>query len=250
MEKAREINLKELVLALLQKWWLIVACAALGGVIAVVYTTQFVDPMYRADIMMYVNNSSQPTSSNVTTSADLSASQRLVRTYVNILKSNRVLDKVAERLDSDLSASQIKGMITAAALDETEVFRVRISHTDPQEAADIANAIAEVAQVEIASIVEGSSTKIIDYAKVPKEPFSPSKTRNTAVGLAVGIVVAAVAVVLSVLLDVRIKSEEDLQQISNLPVLGTIPDLAAEHRSDYRYGKNKYGYYSKEVKPE
>lgn len=250
MEKAREINLKELVLALLQKWWLIVACAALGGVIAFVYTTQFVDPMYRADIMMYVNNSSQPTSSNVTTSADLSASQRLVRTYVNILKSNRVLDKVAERLDSDLSASQIKGMITAAALDETEVFRVRISHTDPQEAADIANAIAEVAQVEIASIVEGSSTKIIDYAKVPKEPFSPSKTRNTAVGLAVGIVVAAVAVVLSVLLDVRIKSEEDLQQISNLPVLGTIPDLAAEHRSDYRYGKNKYGYYSKEVKPE
>ena len=69
-------------------------------------------------------------------------------------------------------------------------------------------------------------------------------------GLAVGIVVAAVAVVLSVLLDVRIKSEEDLQQISDLPVLGTIPDLAAEHRSDYRYGKNKYGYYSKEVRPE
>lgn len=241
MDKAREINLKELALALLQKWWLIVACAVVGAVIAFVYTSQFVTPLYQAEIMVYVNNTRQPTTSGIT-SSDLATSQKLVDTYVNILKSDRVLDKVAESLDNKVNSAQIRGLITAASVNETEVFRVRVIHSHPEQAQAIANAIADIAPAEIENIVDGSSTKIIDRAKLPTAPVSPNKTRNTAVGLAGGVVVAVMIVVLSVLLDVRIQDEEDLAQISNAPVLGNIPDLAAEYKDGYRYGNKRYGY--------
>ena len=90
-------------------------------------------------------------------------------------------------------------------------------------AAFIANAVAEVAPGEIESFVEGSSTKIVDYAKVPESPYSPSYRKNIMLGAAVGVVLIVAILTVRDLLDVRIKREEDLLEISDLPVLGRIP---------------------------
>lgn len=235
MEKTREINLKELFMALMKKWWLIVICAVLAGILAFVYTDHFVTPMYQAKVTFYVNNTRSTTTTAGITSSDLATSQRLVLTYVNILKSDTILEKVAGAVDGNVTANQIRGMITAEALDETEVFVVKISHANPYTAANIANAIAEVAPADLEKIIDGSSTKIVDYAKVPTAPYSPNKTRNTIVGVALGAAAAVAFVILQVLLDVRVKTEEDLVRLSSAPVLGVIPDLVAEQKEGYGY---------------
>ena len=235
MEVSREINLKELFSALLRKWWLIVICTVLAGVLAFVYTDQFVTPLYQAKVTFYVNNTRSTTTTAGISSSDLATSQRLVLTYLNILKSDTILEKVADTVEENVTASQIRGMITAEALDETEVFVVKISHANPYTAANIANAIAKVAPANLEQIIDGSSTKIVDYAKVPAAPYSPNKTRNAIIGVAVGAVVAIAFAVLQVLLDVRVKSEEDLRQLSSAPVLGVIPDLTSEQKDGYGY---------------
>lgn len=250
MENIKEINLAELLSALVRKIWLVVLCAMLAGALVYAYTVNFVTPMYRSRITVYVNNTVVTNGNNQISATDLATSQRLVATYINILESNRVLDPVAEKVGRGLTASHIRAMMAAAPMDETEVFEVQISSSDAKLAATIANAIAEVAPEKIEEIVVGSSTKIIDYAKVAASPYSPNRSRNTTFGMIGGALLAACIVVLQTLLDVRVKGEEDLALISNAPVLGLIPDLALESKDSYGYSGYKYSAYSSAYRAE
>lgn len=234
MNKTSELDLRVLLFALMRKLWLLVLCAVIVGAAAFGYTRYFVTPLYQASATIYVNNNrlNIEGSTATLTSSDLSVAQRLVSTYVINLKSDRVLNKVVQELDVELTAAQIRSMISAESIDNTEVFKVQITNADPVLAAEIANAIAKVAPDEIAEIVVGSSTKIIDYATVPTSPSSPNVMRNTVLGAAIGVLLAAVIVILQVLMDVRVRDEQDIVRISNAPILGRIPDFALDDKGD------------------
>lgn len=239
MEETIELDLREVAAALLRRAWLIVLCAVIVGAAVFAYTFYFVTPEYRARINVYVNNKASTNQTSALSSGELAVAQRLVLTYVNIIKSDTVLELVAQEVANQTgilySGSAIRGMLSTESDGETEMFDVYITHTDPEMAATIANAVATVAPEQIAQIIEGSSAKIIDKAKVPNAPHSPSYMRNGILGACVGVLIAVVIVIAQMLLDGHIRTEEDLARISTAPVLGTIPDFNAETKSKYRY---------------
>lgn len=239
MEKAKEINILALCKSLLRKAWLIVLCAVVFGIGGYIYTDQCVDPMYRSSILLYVNSSASTDNKDNISSSDLATSQRLVKTYIIILRSDPVMDKVAANLERStgkkLSGAAINGMITAGAEDETEVFRVSVSNTDPVLAAEVANAVAAVAPKEIEAVILGSSAKVVQQASVAGEPYSPNKTRQAALFAVIGAVLAIAFVLIREFMDVRIKSEEDLAEICDAPILGYIPELNMESSTKYSY---------------
>ena len=240
MEEKIEIDLKEFFGSLVNRIWLIILCGAVLGALVFAYTAAFVTPLYQANVSFYVNNSNVGQSLAGISSSDLDTSQKLVSTYVNILKSNTVLDRVAEEAGLNVSAEKLRGMISAAAMGETELFEVYVTHPDPVAAMNIANIIADVAPKEIAEIVEGSSTKVIDRARMPQSPKSPDLMKNTVVGFFAGVVLSALAVILHVMLDVRIKTEEDLKRICDAPVLGVIPVFNVQESEFYGYEVNAF----------
>lgn len=236
MDSTKEIDLRRLGSALLKRVWLIVLCAVVLAAAVFVYSKNFIAPQYRTNISIYVNNNNKGQSVGIS-SSDLATSQRLVATYIDVLKSDLVLDQVAQQLSLNIPASALRGMLQAESPEGTEVLTVYVSNTDKLLAAQIANAIADVAPGAIAKIVEGSSAKIIDRAKVPNTPYSPNNTNNALLGGLIGAVIAVAGICLRVLLDVRIKDEEDLARICSAPVLGNIPDFNTQSKSGYTYVK-------------
>lgn len=187
-----DINLQELLLVYFRKWWIILVCLILGAAIAFGGTYLFVTPLYQAKISIYVNNNKSFEGKDYLSGADLSAAQRLVNTYVTVATSERVLDKISERLDGKYDSEQLSRMITAEQLNDTEIFCVYVLHEDPAEAARIANTAADVAPVEIAEVIDGTSARIIDSAKVPTTRYSPSYSRMALLGGVVGALSAVV----------------------------------------------------------
>jgi capsular polysaccharide biosynthesis protein len=241
MEQVVELDLEQIFQACLKRIWLILLSAVVAGVLVYICTVFFVTPQYVASASFYVNNSRQ-TGSEKITSSDLATSQQLVMTYVNIIKSNTVLEKVIEEGQLEMTPDTIRGMMTAESVDETELFKVLITHPDPFLAAHVANTIAEVAPAEISNIMVGSTTKVLDWAKTPTKPSSPNNTTNAIIGALAGIVLSVALIVVQTLLDVRIKGEEDLAALSEVPVLGVIPDFYDENRTNYAtYGSKKKG---------
>ena len=224
MNEALEIDFKKVAKTLLRRAWVIAICAILVGAIAFAYTSYFVAPMYTATVTMYVNNNSGHTGTAVQ-SSNLAVALQLVKTYVNIIQSDTVLQKVADEAGLVLTPGQIRKMMTASSVDETEMFSVQITCNNPELAAKIANTIADVAPAEISGIIEGSTAKVIDHAVVPTTPSSPNTRTALIVGVLIGFVLSAGAIVLQVVLDVRVKDEDDLVSICDIPVLGRIPDM-------------------------
>ncbi len=240
-DRDEEIDLVKLFSVYLRRWWLIILCGLLIAAGTWFFSTRFITPMYRAGVTVYVNNSSSGERIESISSGQMTASQQLVRTYVNIIGSNTVLEAVIEAAQLNCDAEELRKMMSTEQLTNTEMFKVYILHPEPEKAAYIVNAIADVAPGAIEEFVEGSSTKIIDYAKVPQKAYSPNVRRNTLIGGAIGIVLAMVYLTIYFLLDVRIKEEADLTAISDYPILGHIPDFSQLGSHSGRYGY-RYGY--------
>ncbi|MDR0491828.1 MAG: hypothetical protein LBH28_11360 [Oscillospiraceae bacterium] len=229
-----EIDLRKIVAAVLLRWWVVVLAAAVGTAGAYCVTKYQMTPMYSATAKMYVNNAVEKASTTITTS-DISASKSLVQTYIAIIRSDTVLYDVIDKIGSWFTPAQISGMLTAGAINSTEMFYLTITHPNPDVAATIANAIAEAAPSHIFDIVEGSSAKIVEYAKAPHSPSSPDVRSNTMTGGLGGLLLAVIVLALIAIFDTRVNSEADLAYISELPLLGVISDFKTANTTKYGY---------------
>ena len=222
------IDLRELFGVLLQRVWLIVLVALLMGACTFGYTYFLVEPQYQASVLLYVNNSdiSLGSTSFSISNADLTAAKNLVDTYVVILQSRTSLNEIIEQSGVDYDYEELKDMIKADAVNSTEVFEVVVTSPSPTEAELIANTIANVVPDKIADIVAGSDVRIVDYAVVPSHRYSPSYTRNTAIGILLGAVLCAGVLILAHIFNENIRSEDYLTQAyPDIPLLSVIPDM-------------------------
>lgn len=207
------------------KW--IGASAAVCGLIMFFISTVLIKPTYTADVSLYIYSSTDrvQTESEEITSSELSASQLLVDTYIVILQSDTVMNKVIDELNLDCTASSLKERVSASAINNTEVLSVTIKDQDPEQAQQIANVIAEVLPKELVRVVKAGGVEVIDYAKVPENPSSPNVTINVLAGILFGFFFSCGVVILADYFNTKVKGEEDLQAAFDIPVLGIIPML-------------------------
>lgn len=240
-----EIDLQRVFGAILHRSWLIILVAVLCAVVTLLGTIFFITPQYQSTAMFYVNNNSisvGDVSLSSITSSDITASKNLVNSYIVILKTRASLNDVIDYAGVDRTYSEVRSMISAESVDNTEIFRVVVTSPDPQEAEKIANAIAYILPKRIASIIEGTSAKIVDSAIVASSPSSPSYTRNAMIGFLLGFILAVGVIVLREIFDITIRTEEDVTQGCKYPVLAAVPDMAAPSKVGYDYtydGKRK-----------
>lgn len=244
-----EIDLGRLWRAVWKRIWIVCIVAVLCAVIAVVGTFYLVTPEYESSAMFYVNNSSLSvgdTSFSIS-QGDITAAKSLVDTYIVILRSRACLNDVIDYAGIDLSYSQLKDMISAAAVNETEVFEIVVTSTDPAQAKEIANAIAYILPKRIASIVEGTSANIVDYAVQPAEPASPNLPKVGFIGFSVGLILSVLFFVLRELFDVTIRKAEDIERCCEHPILASVPDMlnnSTQSGDYYGYGARKTNRYT------
>lgn len=239
---AIEIDLGRIWKAVWHKAWLVIIVAILCGAMTFVGTHLFATPKYKASAMFYVNNNSismGDTSFSIS-QGDITAAKSLVDTYIVILTSKSCLNDVIDYANSDLSYGELRSMISAAAVNATEIFEVKVTSTDPQEAEKLANAIAYILPKRISSIVEGTSANIVDYAVTPTSPSSPGYTSNALLGFVAGFVIMVLILALREIFDVTIRNQEDIEQCCDYPVLSAVPDMLNNPS-----GGDYYGYTAK-----
>ena len=110
-----EIDIQRLIAALLNKAWLIGIVSVLCALLMFAGTFFFVTPKYQSAAMFYVNNNSfslGETSLSIS-SADISASRGLVKSYIVILETRQTLNEVIDYAGVDLTYGQLRSMLSA-----------------------------------------------------------------------------------------------------------------------------------------
>ena len=253
MGELENISIKQLMEVFLTNIKFIVAVTMAFAVGAFIYSETMIVPMYNATVTMYVNN----TASNIQIEdkmlgSDITASQMLVPTCINIIKSSRMMTKVANEDEYNFSATKLSGMVSTSDIENTEIFKITVTYSDPEVAANIANTFAEVAPSVISEIIDASSVRVIDWAQPSNRKVSPNITKNTIFGFLLGLLLSCSFIFIRELFDVRIKNEADLEGSFEYPILGIIPRIGKEnsgqesyyYRNSY-YMRRKGEYYEK-----
>lgn len=214
------MDIKELLTAILRKWWLLILCVILGAGIAYYYSNYYLVPMYEANTTMYVGKNVE--SDNLAVS-DLSLGSNLLADYRELAKSRQVAAKVIEELGLPMSPGALAGRINVTQRSSSRVIQFSIRDSDPQRAVDITNKVAEVFQRKAVEFLKIENVQVIDKAELPTYPVSPNKRRNLLIGIVIGLAISVGIVFLIEFLDNTVKTPDDVKKYIDLPVIGTIP---------------------------
>ena len=183
------IDLLELFMGLLAHWQLIAVTALVGAVLAALYTFFLVTPMYKATATIYVVSRND----SVLNFSDLQVGSELTSDYIKVFEMWEVHEKVISALNLDYTYT------------------------------DMANEYAEVGTKYISEKMKTDEPTLMSSARVPVNPFSPSKAKNILLGFLLGFVLACGVVVLRVLLDDTYKTADDIRKYTGMVVLASIP---------------------------
>lgn len=187
------------------------------------YSLLFMRDTYTVSTSMYVladQSTDNATSSSL--QSTLSSSQMITTDVSDLLKSGRVNKQVAKTLGLD---SLDEFDISVESETGSRVISISVTGTDPELVTSCANDLAQ-STADIAQEVMGvKSVNIIDEAERPEAPSGPRRTLYVAVAAMAGFMVATAIIVLLDMLNTKVRSEEMLEQITELPIMGRVPQV-------------------------
>ena len=240
-EETVEIDLGRLAATLWKKAWRIALAAFLCAAVVLLGTALFITPKYRSSVMFHVNNSvlAQGETAHSIDSADISASRNLVESCLVLLKTGESLEAVIDHTGVARSDTELAEMISAKAVGSTEIIQIVVTSPDPVEAERIASAVAEILPGRISNILEGASVKVVDTARMPSKPSSPSYLGNALIGFVAGLFLTAAIVALREIFDTSIRREEDVVRVCACPVLASVPETGIAASEAYKILRTK-----------
>lgn len=240
-----EIDLKELLETFWQKKLLIILILAIFVTIGVIYTLGFVVPKYQSTTkLLLATNSSQETITNTDeaiTTTELTINSKLVSTYRELVRSKKIIRNVISNLALNADEDSIRESITVSAIENTEIIEIKVKNEDPVLAAKITNEVAKVFIENVKGFYGIQNVHVVDEAEVETTPYNVNHIKTVAIFAFIGIVVAMMTILVQNMLDTTIKSANDIEKITNLTILASIPiyDMQENSAKNRRKGGRK-----------
>jgi len=153
---------------------------------------------------------------------DATNNQNLIKTYIEIAKSNSVAQKASAKLNGSVSAIEIEKAITVNIQLNTSLLKITTSWPDKKLTLNIINAVSDSFMEEAYRLYPNGKTQIMDYAKEPKATVNKFNLRNTGISFLLGLIASMSILFLMNYMDTTIKNEDNIEQELGLPVIGNI----------------------------
>lgn len=216
-----EIDLRDIVEIIRKRIWIITLITILAVAISGVVSYFILNPIFETSTTLIVSKPDDEES--MIQYSDVLLSQKLVKTYGEIIKSRNVSKQVIDQLGLDITPEQLKNMITVSSVRDTEIAQIKVTYTNPLLASDIANKLAEVFMNDIKRIMKIDNVQVIDKAEIPLSPVKPRPQFNMLIAGFLGVMIGIGMVFLIEFLDNTIKTPNDIEKYLDLSVIGTIP---------------------------
>ncbi|MBH0774748.1 protein tyrosine kinase [Nocardia sp. NEAU-351] len=212
-------------LRIARRRWVVLVAGLVLGVALAGYQIQSTTETYSASSTMYV---SMATGTSVADSyqGGLAAQQR-VRSYMELVSSDSVVDRVIGQLSLKMSRDDLRAKISADAPPATTLLRVTVTDTQAERARVLADEVVSQfrALVDDLETIERSAAPaarvaVVDRAERPREPSGPGTSKILAAGILAGLLLGAAAAYVWERLDRKVRTTDELEPLG--AVLGSV----------------------------
>ena len=229
-----EINIKDLFKFFLSKIKIVILVTLVVVLCGAVYSLFFQEPLYEATTTLVLTGTTQATGMNnqtiegvTITQNDLNLNSKLVATYREIIKSKSVLKDVIATLDLDYTVSSLQDSISVSTVSDTEMISLTVKSINAEEAAEIANELADKFSEQIKEIYNIENISIIDKAEVQNSPVNVNITKQIIIYALIGLILSFAIIFIMFYFDTTLKDAAQIEKMG-LTVLTSIPEKIDE----------------------
>ncbi|MDY7557702.1 YveK family protein [Cryobacterium sp. 10C3] len=212
----------------LRKSWVLIVLLLLVGLGAGATYSLTTTPLYNASSKVFVSTQGGGTSQELAQGNTFTVAR--VKTYADLVATPIVLLPVIGSLGFNMTSVDLAKQVTASAPLDTSIIEIAVLDPDPVRAADIANAASQsltavVQSIETPEAIDAVSPVKLTRAQeatVPSKPVSPNVPLNIALGALIGLALGIGLAVLREAMETRIRNERDVEQVTDVPILGGI----------------------------
>jgi capsular exopolysaccharide synthesis family protein len=218
------MDLQQYLHAVRTYWWAVVLPVVVAVAIGA-FVASRAEPDYRASVTFFVATSTQPAGQSAVQGDEFA--QRRVNSYLGLLSTDRLANKVIDESGLDLAPSEIKRMMGADSDIDTLLLTATVTH----ESQELVERVAQAVSSELVDLVDevenrGSGRpavqlEVVSGPNVTKVP--PRRAVAIGVPAAIGLVVGLGLAWLLEVRDKTIRSEAQLRELEQAPILGMVP---------------------------
>jgi capsular polysaccharide biosynthesis protein len=222
------VELQEYLQILKKRWLLILIITLAATSVSVVVSYFVIKPTYKSDISVIIGKvgSSTDTSNQAINYDDVLMYQMLVKTYSELVKSRTVAENAIESLGLDIKIEVLQEMVSVSPKGDTEFLTIAVRSKNAEQAMLIANQLAKSLKEVSVAVKKMDNIQILDPAQLPIDPDSPKPILNIAITFFLGLIASVSLVFLLEYLDNTVKTQDDIEKLLGIPVIGLIPYVA------------------------
>lgn len=221
---SKEISIVDVFIMLKKRWLLIVSMVISFLIIGAIYVVLSAPtPVYQSTLTFLIDYRSNP--EGIITESDIQYSKMLANTYSSIVDTPAVLEEVVKTLDLNMTPEQLTYSVSISPVGSNPILKIAVNDTNPILARDIAKEVMNVFAKKLIETTKYDSTSVLEDAKISNIPINQSSTKTIVfIGL-IGFMLSVSLAFLLEYLDRTIKSPVQLEELFNIPVLGSIPEV-------------------------
>ena len=241
-----EFSLKDLFAMFIPKAWIILLCGAVLACGMGIYSV-----FIKADTYTCTSALISSKQNNNLSTSDVELASKMIDTYKEVVFRDDFLELVCQDINSrgvyptTIKPALLKSICTIQKCDDTEVFDVIVTSTDPELSYIVCESMSRVIDEKLPEkLPYPSGAVVLNIIQVADraDAFiknSNNLSRNAIIGFLVGVVVSMIAIYLYSILDIVIRDRKRLEEEFELPVLGVIPRHNVESGSSFDKVKEK-----------
>ena len=221
-ETKRELSLADLFRIVWKNKIIIAILFIVGFAAAFIKTEYFTNETYTASGMLYVSNRNEIGADEEILAADIVTSRTLTTTYIEILKTPSFLKKVKADACEKLSSDNVQASVNIEVVGETELLRVTVTASTPEEAHAMAESLFENAPDKLKSIYKRGEVATADPPVLPTAANGKGLAVNVLLGAFIGLFLGVLIALVRSFFDTVVHNAEELEKRYGLSVLGEI----------------------------
>lgn len=226
MQDRIELDLSEIFKIMYKKKYIIIGVTAIVAILTLLINIFMLKPVYEAKVSIVVGQEDIMENKAYAYSSDtVTLSQKLLKTYSEIVVSDKILNKTVKDLSLNYDEQEyqaFKNRVIVTSKENTQILEISVRDNDPVKAAKIANKLTDNFIKEGKEFLPQGDIKLLDKASVPKNEIKPNKALNVIVVTGITFIIVSTFILLKDLKQMKIIDEKDVERHLGLKVVGRI----------------------------